>query len=862
MKLILKAWFVVSLIFGIGINCFELKAQVSEKGIPLSFSIEQKNALLIPVLKLDSVPVKKLLEEDKKYRIDNRYGVVQSIEIDIRKAGIRTEIKGVGTIWQYRIESENARSIGLFFKNYHLPEKAKVFVYDSSKSLVRGAFTKQNNHSGNLLPIAEFPGKNLTIEYFEPISPEFSGELVLGEISQAYIDLQKIADDRIGVNCPEGDDWKTEKHSVCLMTFHDLQSSYFCTGALINNTKEDETPYFLTANHCVNTETIAKTLITYFNYENSTCTSANASFSQTLSGATFKSGSPHSDFSLLVLNEVPPDEYSPFYAGWDISGDNPRSGACIHHPDGDPKSIAVAYNTAFSYPQKVEWYSEDLRLISTTLPDSHWNVLFDQGMPEAGSSGAPYFDQNKRIVGQLHGGVNKVLLFGKLSLSWDNKTAFDKQLAHWLDPSNTHKTLDGMWKMPPKVNFRSELQEVCINNPVLFTDKSRYRPTEWLWHVDPPTYSYANSTDSTSQNPQIVFHNDGAYSVKLVATNKYGQGELIQNQYILAQSQLDVKIQKNRPDSTVCGCDLKDFQLKAYGAVAYRFAMDRPELIDTTVNSNTLSLNLRPFTNINKSFDTWIKVTGINGTCMATDSILLHVIIQPNDNVSNAARLHLGRNTGFTNKCGTVEQNEPNPPSSGCLVAKSWCPDFKQGRGLLDNSVWFTFISPSNGTITINTSGFDDQIAVYEAATFQNLISGDKRQYVVVAANDNRSAVDRTALLENVALDPGKQYWLQVDGNNAAFGDLTIDLESNALEAMVFPNPSNGVFRLNVFHPEGGMAEISVCDLNGKLVISKHVQVNLNATQFDFDLTGHPKGIYILNVKLNGSAVTKKLVYI
>jgi PKD repeat protein len=859
-RFVFFCWFFICLTFGIGIDCFESKAQIREIGIPESFIYEQKSAVVIPILKLDSVQVGKLLQEDKKFRIENRYGVVRVCNINLKEAGIKTEIKGKGTIWQYKIESEDAYSLGLFFKTYQLPPKAKLFIYNSSKSFLRGAFTHQNNNIRNQLPVAEFPGNDLIIEYFEPVSSEFSGELVLGSISQAYIDIQKLAEGRIGINCEEGNDWQVEKHSVCLMTFHDFQNSYFCTGALINNVKEDETPYFLTANHCVNSEIVANTLITYFNYEDSDCKLDDASFSQTLSGATFKAGSSYSDFSLLLLSEYPPDEYNPFYAGWDVSGANPRSGACLHHPDGASKSVALAHNTAFSYPEKIEWFSEDLRLISTTLPDSHWNVLFDQGMPEAGSSGGPLFDQNKRIVGQLHGGVNSVLLFGKLSLSWDFNAAFNEQLAHWLDPLNSRKTLNGIWKMPPKANFRAELQEVCVNSPIVFTDKSTHKPTQWHWKIDPQSYSFANGTDSTSQNPQILFMKDGAYSVRLLTSNKYGSDELILKKYILARSKLEVSFLKAGRDSTICGCTLKAFPLVVSGAVSYKFMIDKPDLIDTTIRSNTLFLSQNPTSDYNHSFDCWIKVIGTNGNCIASDSILLHVINQPNDHIRNASRIYLGRNTGFSNKCSTAEISEPNPPSSGCMVKKSWCPDFTLGKSLIDNSIWFSFISPSNGLVTINTYGFDDQIAVYEASTYSDILSGDRRLYSLIAANDNRSGSDKTAILENLELEPGKQYWLQVDGHNAASGNLIIDLLSNTLEAVVFPNPSNGIFNLNIFHPKTGIADLSVSDINGRIVLSKKFKVTVNTTQFNFSLSGYPKGVYILKVTLNGLSLSKKLI--
>ena len=845
--------YLICLTLGILRGSFEAKAQISENGIPESFLLVQKQAVIVPTLKLDSVRVQKMMKEDRELGIENRYGIVQQKDINIRESGIQTAIPGKGTIWQYRIKSEDAYSIGIFFKTYHLPPHAKVFIYDSSHSQVRGAFTSKNNNPGHQLPVAEFSGNSLIIEYFEPFAPEFSGELVLGSVSQSYINFQNDEIVRIGVNCPEGNDWKSQKSSVCLMTFNDAYFAYFCSGALLNNVKEDETPFFLTANHCIGSQEVANTLVTYFNFENSTCISSDAVKNQTLSGATFLSGSKHSDFSLLRLNEYPPDNYNPYYAGWDAEGLNSSSGVCIHHPVGSPKCIAIDSLPITSYDEKVKWAFG----VSTTLADTHWKVRFDQGYPESGSSGGPLFNRDKRIIGQLHGGTNSVMLFGKFSESWDFNSSDDAQLAHWLDPDNTTKTLDGIWKLRPTANFRAEIQEVCSNCPVKFYDESTFNPSKWLWKIEPSTYRFTNGTDSTSQNPQIMFLKDGNYSVSLFTSNKYGRDEMTAQNYIRAKSKLDVKFQKINIENEVCGCDLNEFPLVAKGAVDYQFKIDKTEMIETKSSSDTLFMTLNPAGNYTKSFDTWVKVVGKNGTCIASDSILLHVIIQPNDNIANAARLHLGRNTGYSNQCATVEKNEPHP-SSSCLEENSWCPNPEGNYSVLNNSVWFTFIAPSYGLTTISTGGFDDQIAVYEAVSYSSILYGNSSHYSILAANDNRSATDKTALIESLALVPGKQYWLQVDGDINAYGKLVIDLISNSLE--VFPNPSNRVFSILISNPDAGTAIVDISGLDGRRLFSEEYPVNLNSNKFTIDLSGFSKGIYLITVRINGTKLTKKLV--
>jgi len=833
-------------------------AQLSVKGIPESFNQPLKNATIIPSLELDSIDANKLRKEDSDFRIDNRYGVVQPYTIDLKEAGVKTDIPGKGTIWQYKIDSKDALSIGVFFKQFRLPKGARLFFYDPSKSYLQGAFSALNNNPENQLPVAEFPRKDLIIEYFEPFFSEFSGELVIGSVSQAYVDLEALATTRIGINCPQGANWADAKNSVCLMTFSDTKYSYFCTGALVNNVREDGTPYFLTANHCISTDTEAGTLVTYFGYENSTCSSNDASKRKTLAGATLKSTNSYSDFSLLLLKEYPSTDYNPFYAGWNAAGDLPASGVGIHHPQGTPKCIAVDNSQVKSYPYSTSWTDDSGKVTSTTVANSHWWVVFSEGDTEAGSSGSPFFDQNKRIVGQLHGGGTGESLYGKLSLSWNYSSTNSKQLAHWLDPDNTgKKVMDGLGKVAPKAAFYAEVQDVCANTPVLFTDKSSNKPTQWLWRVSPASFQFAAGTDSISQNPKISFLKDGIYSVTLKASNQYGSDQLVQNNYISAKSKLDVSFYKAvQKDSTVCGCDLNAFPLIAKGAFSYNFQVSEKAKISTAVKSDTLLLTLNSSAIGGNSFDTWVKVTGTHGACSASDSILLHVIVQPNDNIKNAEALRLGSNSGYSNRCATAETNEPAPTVLGCLVVDSWCPKLAGKTSVLDNSLWFSFIAPSNGRLTIDTKGFDDQIAVYDADSEADLLTTGS--YKLVAANDDRSASDNTSELENLQLTPGKKYWLQVDGKNAAYGNIAIDLISNSLE--IYPNPSSGNFNMVIANPVDGLAKVFVFSIQGQKIYEEQLPVSMTSNKFTLDLSNLASGMYILNVQMNGYSHSKKLI--
>jgi PKD repeat protein len=842
----------------IGLNFFVAKplpAQIKKAGIPVSFTITEKSATIIPASTLDPIYPSKLVDDDLKSGIVNRIGVVKPVEIDIKTDGVRTIIKNRGTIWRYQLNSPDCYAMGINFKLFNLPPNASLFVYNPSKTALAGAFSDINNKDDSQLTLADFDGNAAVIEYFEPDSVDFKGELVIGSVSLAYRNLHEINQSRIGINCPLGDEWQVEKNSVCLMTYNDARYEYFCTGSLVNNVREDGTPYFLTANHCISTNSLARTLITYFNYENKLCNSNDAELSNSLSGASLKASSSSSDFSLLLLSEYPPYSYRPFFSGWDATGRNPENGTCIHHPEGTTKCISSDKDKIADNDIQISW---DDKSVSGLY--SHWVVSFDEGNIESGSSGSPLFDQNKRIVGQLHGGDTLESYFGKLSVSWASTSNSAKQLKTWLDPDNSGlKILDGIGTMAsPKARFISQMTEACTNNPVQLVDKSLYTPDKWLWRISPETFQFVENTNSSSQNPVVEFKSENRYTVELIASNSFGADSLIVVNYIDARENLLVGFKIDKKDTTICGCDLENFPFVAFGANTYRFDVSEKSFLITESHSDTLLLNLNNKIPFAGSFDTWLKVTGIHGSCTATDSILLHVIQQKNDNAANALGLHLGRNSSFSNRCGSVEKNEPSPFSGNCYSQVSWCSGEIGSNGNLDNSIWFTFYGPSSGVITIDSQGFDDQIAVYKSKSdskeFKSFDDLDQ-----IAANDNRSSSDMTAYIRDLKVEPGMKYWVQLDGRNGNYGIATIDLISNSVE--VYPTySSTGLFNIYISDNVDGTADYSVFTITGKKILSGSSLITIENNVVELDLSFYPHGTYLLKIIKGEISSVHKLV--
>ena len=69
-------------------------------------------------------------------------------------------------------------------------------------------------------------------------------------------------------------------------------------GTLLNNAANDQKPYFLTANHCISTQTEAQSVTVYWNYNTGDSPPGGT---PTTNGANLLVTGTSSDFSLLLL---------------------------------------------------------------------------------------------------------------------------------------------------------------------------------------------------------------------------------------------------------------------------------------------------------------------------------------------------------------------------------------------------------------------------------------------------------------------------------------------------------------------------------------------------------------------------------
>ncbi len=412
-----------------------VSGQISQGGQPYS----QTTATLsnnIPVYVAPAIDLTPIRAEDviadQQKDIPWRFGIEIPVNLSLNNSGLWENLPNGDRIWRLTIKISGALSININYQKFFMPKNATFFLYNNKNVL--GAFTNANNKENMEFSTFLTKGETVTLEYYEPAAVKGQGMIELTSIVHGYRDLfskMKAFGSSGACNVNAVCDtaiWGDEIRSVVMQLT--AGNSRVCSGALINNTANDGTPYILTANHC----SPATNNIFMFNYQSPQCaTNIDGPTTNTISGVTIIANNTPSDFFLVKLSATPPASYNVFYAGWNANNTPAQNSTGIHHPSGDVKKISHDYDPAVS----AGYYATG---------NDHWQVLdWNTGTTEGGSSGSPLFDHNHRIVGQLHGGNaacgnDEFDYYGKFSFSWETNSDTLKQLKYWLDPNNTGLT--------------------------------------------------------------------------------------------------------------------------------------------------------------------------------------------------------------------------------------------------------------------------------------------------------------------------------------------------------------------------------------------------------------------------------------
>lgn len=821
-------------------------------------------------------------------------------------------------IWRLRVSSDGAKSCVLHFDEFELPQGSELFVYNPDRTVVLGPYTSTDNDDGGSYAIGVVYGQELIIEYIAPLAKSLTGQvkpikpiIEMSAFSYFYRGAE-LYDNRasanfgssgscmVNANCSEGNNWRAQQKGVARIYVVEGGYGGWCSGTLVNNTNNDQTPYFLTADHCGGSATSYELgqWIFRFKYESAGCTATSEPSGSNITGCTKKARGPlsgGSDFLLLQLNTTSTNlkNIGVVYNGWTASPSASPSGVSFHHPSGDIK--------------KVSTYTSQLTTVSYgdgAATGAHWMVNWastahGHSVTEGGSSGSPIFNNNGLVVGTLTGGSSYCTsptspdAYGKFSYHWtSNGTTNDKQLKPWLAPNSSATSCD--YLDPNNVglvcNFSGTPTTVIVGNSVSFTDLSTGGTiTSRSW-----SFPGGSPSSSSSPSPTIIYNTPGTYNVTLTVTAGSQNATETKNGYITVVEQgsgftydfeacTNFAVDQFSPCTTYDGdgsytysIQTVEFENQNYAGsfIAFNASATNPSLAGgnwdahggskcgacfsaTTPPNNDWFITPKINLESNSSFSFWAKTANTN-----YGKERFNVLISTtNNNISSFTKISTGTYTEAPTTWTKYTYNLNAYNGQGVYLAIQ-CVSNDAFAFMIDD---IEVLTTAGGTVTApvanftanTTSGCAPLTVSFSDQSSNNATSWS---WIFNGATPSSSISPNPTVIYNT---PGI-YSVTLTASNAGGSNtktmtnyITVNdcapvNDNFASKFSIYPNPTDGIVYIDI--PES-KATVRISDILGKVV----KVANLSSNQSSIDLSTLKSGMYFIEIQLSEAKYTSKL---
>lgn len=331
-----------------------------------------------------------LLAEDMARSEPMRIGVSRSLGLKLAEhPEAWFDVPG-GRLWAATVTLDGAQAVRLELSGLDLPAGAELWAYDTgAHPQVQGPFEGRGPFQTGQLWTTDFISNRAYIEYFVPTSAERTGNFEVPSVQHIYRSIEELGRGgmqaqgagpcHLDVLCYPA--WHPLHNATAWITFID-GGSFLCSATLLNTTAVDQTPYLLTANHCVSTQAVANTVTSRYFYQTASCNGANASFAQ-VSACDMLVTNATVDISILMQNGALPSGLT--WAGWtNAASTNGTQVTGISHPAGARKKISFGSLITHPFGDATHFYG----------------ISWSGGTIEGGSSGsALYRNDNQLVIG-------------------------------------------------------------------------------------------------------------------------------------------------------------------------------------------------------------------------------------------------------------------------------------------------------------------------------------------------------------------------------------------------------------------------------------------------------------------------------
>jgi len=351
---------------------------------------------------------------------------------------------------------------------------------------------------------------------------------------------------------------------------------------------------------------------------------------------------------------------------------------------------------------------------------------------------------------------------------------------------------------PPVPVFSASDLAGCPGKTFTFTDQSLNAPNSWTWVFNPSTVTFVNNTTASSQNPRVVFNAAGTYDVTLTATNGFGTSSQTQNAMVNILNPAPTPVSE-------------DFQGSVFPPTGWNIS------------------------SAGGAF-TWTEaaVTGSNGT--TTDAPFVNNFSYNNPgaedaletfeiDLQNAIMPVLTFDVSYARYSATFSDSLRVDISTDC--GTTWQP-----TGYLKGGV-------DLATVPDNTASWAPATAADWRKDTVSLSFWTGTDALIRFVNINRY------------------------GNNVYIDNINVDVVTGVSQTepenfQAYPNPTSGIFYIQVIGPPVSETAFTVFDAQGRKIISaQSAEESPRLTRLS--LQDYPAGIYIIRIQNKNESKTLKI---
>ncbi len=348
--------------------------------------------------------------------------------------------------------------------------------------------------------------------------------------------------------------------------------------------------------------------------------------------------------------------------------------------------------------------------------------------------------------------------------------------------------------------FYADKQVICEGESVTFTDESYNSVNGWTW-----SFTGGTPSTSTAQNPTVTYANPGTYTVSLQASDGSNTATETKTGYItvLPNTGRDLTIQEGFETLTLP--DSEWFVFNPNQGTTW-------SVTSTAAATGSKSLRIPKTNNNLGDIDEFISSTIDLSNVNDLELSFKYAFAKQNSDNDDYIRVSV------SNDCGESWSVRKNISTSSIATANNTTGNFVPSA-----SQWET-VSITNITSSFWTENFRFKIAYYNG--------GGNNIYI-----DDINIFDPS--------DPSASI-----------------LESQRLDAFkLFPNPTNSITNLLINVSSVSEANIFITDMVGKVVeIVQRGSLSQGEHNFNINVSEFSKGIYFVNVNIDGKVSTKKLI--